>query len=187
MREKNVPAAEYSVGSQSVTCISCLETRGFCWKCGAQINDGLFTPPSHNVFFTCEQITNSVIQWKKNIISWIIDESNYCLHVLTPLYGKFEPQFGDIPALAGKLRPESSNDGDPLSDMNTMIVFCNIFFSFSACTTRPTDSSNLDTMATIKMYFYRKNCKPQCYIRRRMLLSTENVKKQSIVICYYNS
>lgn len=81
--------------------------------------------------------------------------------VLTPLYGKFEPQLGV--ALGGKFRPELSYDGDPLSDMNTIIVFCSIFLSFRASTTRPTDSSSLDTIAarqaiTIGTYIFVRRC-----------------------------
>lgn len=50
-----IPAAEYRVGNQSVMCISCLDTLGFCWKRGVQISDTLLTPPCHNVFFTCDK------------------------------------------------------------------------------------------------------------------------------------
>lgn len=48
-----IPAAEYNVGNQSVTCMSCVDTRGFCWKCGVQMSDALLTPPCHSVFLTC--------------------------------------------------------------------------------------------------------------------------------------
>lgn len=70
------PAAVYSVGSQSVICIRWKATLCRFSKYGLQINAAPRTPPSHNVFFTLNDLINSceiffTLQYCHNINGYI--------------------------------------------------------------------------------------------------------------------